>query len=105
VADSDVSQNKKYSLSNKLITMSANSARHKNLMQQSLDIMEKLRDEFKETVVIKAARSESKKPDLLKPTAKNCPRCKASRSSFLQVHAPVLLNTVCPHTQFLAIEV
>ena len=44
--------NKKYSLSNKLVTMSTRSAGNKSLMQQSLDVMEALRDEFKETVVI-----------------------------------------------------
>lgn len=44
--------NKKYSLSNKLVTMSTQSACHKSLMRQSLDVMEALRDELKETVVI-----------------------------------------------------
>jgi len=44
--------NKKYSLSNKLVTMSTQSASHKSLMRQSLDVMEALRDELKETVVI-----------------------------------------------------
>lgn len=46
------SANKKYSLSNKLITMARSSAHQQTLMEASLDLMRGLRDEIGETVVI-----------------------------------------------------
>ncbi|MDH3345884.1 MAG: helix-turn-helix domain-containing protein, partial [Kiritimatiellaceae bacterium] len=45
-------ETKGYLLSNKMVTMAASRPSQKNLMEQSLDIMRKLRDKTGETVVI-----------------------------------------------------